>query len=279
MQVCNGWDMFNGSIRLFRLLGITVYLHWSWFVIALFMIGNRRGAYSGLSWNAMEYVSIFAIVLMHEFGHALACRSVGGRADTIMLWPLGGVAYVNPPMRPGAVLWSIFAGPLVNIVLLPVTIGAMYWSGTNMPHSNLHQYLTSLAYINGALLIFNMMPVYPLDGGQILQSILWFFMGYARSLRIVSVIGLMGAAGLILLAMRLGFGPMTYVIAIFIGMQAYNGFIRARQMAQDQAEDRARTQGNTSSSYPPGWQQVPPTIPPGEGGYRRNPGDVPPPKW
>ena len=57
---------------------------------------------------------------MHEFGHALACRQVGGKANQIMLWPLGGVAYVSPPQRPGAMLWSIAAGPLVNVVLVPV---------------------------------------------------------------------------------------------------------------------------------------------------------------
>jgi Zn-dependent protease len=58
--------------------------------------------------------------LFHEFGHALACRQVGGQADLIVLWPLGGVAYVSPPPRPGALLWRIAAGPLVNVLLVPV---------------------------------------------------------------------------------------------------------------------------------------------------------------
>ena len=68
----------------------------------------------------LEYLALFLIVLMHEFGHALACRQVGGTANRIVLWPLGGVAYVNPPQRPGATLWSIVAGPLVNVVFLPI---------------------------------------------------------------------------------------------------------------------------------------------------------------
>ena len=59
-------------------------------------------------------------MLTHEFGHQLACRSVGGQTHDIVLWPLGGVAYVTPPQRPGAQLWSIAAGPLVNVVLVPV---------------------------------------------------------------------------------------------------------------------------------------------------------------
>src|SRR5712671_4336568 len=110
----------QGSIRLFRAAGIDVFLHWSWFLVAVFEINNRAGRYSSLVWNVLEYLALFLIVLLHEFGHALACRQGGGQADQIMLWPLGGVAYVNPPPRPGATLWSIAAGPLVNVVLVPV---------------------------------------------------------------------------------------------------------------------------------------------------------------
>ena len=63
---------------------------------------------------------ILNLILAHEFGHSLACRSVGGEANRIVLWPLGGIAYVSPPQRPGATLWSIAAGPLVNVALVPV---------------------------------------------------------------------------------------------------------------------------------------------------------------
>src|SRR5215813_11921219 len=108
----------NGSIRLFRFAGIDVFLHWSWFIVALIQIQYLRKSYPSLAWNALEYVALFVIVLLHEFGHALACRQVGGRAEQIVLWPLGGVAYVAPPQRPGATLWSIAAGPLVNAALL-----------------------------------------------------------------------------------------------------------------------------------------------------------------
>src|SRR4051812_46365326 len=98
----------SGAFRLFRVAGISVYLHWLWFVLAYWQIfrehpGNLPQA--ALPWRVAEYLTFFLIVLLHEFGHALACRSVGGTADRIMLWPLGGVAFVNPPPRPGAMLW------------------------------------------------------------------------------------------------------------------------------------------------------------------------------
>src|SRR5689334_2396465 len=93
------------GIRLFWVVGFDFYLHWLCFVIAFIEIGNSNHRYSSLVWNAIEYCSLFVMVLLHEFGHALACKSVGGRAERIMLWPLGGVAYVQPPPRPGALLW------------------------------------------------------------------------------------------------------------------------------------------------------------------------------
>src|SRR3954470_10213097 len=109
----------EGSFHLFRFAGIDVFLHWSWFLVAYYAYRTRVHTYSSPIFNILEYLGLFAIVLMHEFGHSLACRQVGGQANQIVLWPLGGVAYVDPPRRPGATLWSIAAGPLVNVVLFP----------------------------------------------------------------------------------------------------------------------------------------------------------------
>src|SRR5213082_2371810 len=156
----------QGAMRLFRIAGIDVYLHWSWFVVAAIEIQYRRGDYSSLIWNVVEYLALFAIVTVHEFGHALACRQVGGSANQIVLWPLGGVAYVNPPPRPGATLWSIVAGPLVNVAflvilsLLGMLSRSLGWAET-MP--NAQAFLRALWFINLALLIFNLLPIYPLD--------------------------------------------------------------------------------------------------------------------
>src|SRR5208337_5604971 len=110
----------KGAFKIFSLSGIAVYVHWSWFLVAVYSIQFRTHEYSSLIWNVLEYLSLFLIVLTHEFGHQLACRQVGGQTHDIVLWPMGGVAYVSPPQRPGAQLWSIAAGPLVNVALIPI---------------------------------------------------------------------------------------------------------------------------------------------------------------
>src|SRR5436853_5935238 len=167
----------KGAIRLFRLFDIDVFLHWSWIIVAAIEIQNRRGQYSTVLWNILEYVSLFGIVTMHEFGHALACKSVGGIAKQIVLWPLGGIAFVQPPPRAGAYLWSIAAGPLVNVILLPLTMGLAVIVRRMAVPSDIVRYVDAIAGMNFILLIFNLIPIYPLDGGQILRAILWFFAG------------------------------------------------------------------------------------------------------
>lgn len=223
----------SGQFRLFRFAGIQVYLHWSWFLVALFEIEARAGAYSAPGWNVLEYLALFAIVTVHEFGHALACRSVGGTPERIMLWPFGGVAYVNPPQRPGATLWSVAAGPLVNVVLAPLLwLLAQALSGVG--GANLTEFVHAVELINIGLLIFNILPVYPLDGGQILRSLLWYPLGRAHSLMVSTVLGLVGVSALGVFALRSG-DLWLMAISAYIAWNCWQGWKHAlvlRQMAR-----------------------------------------------
>src|SRR5437660_3780571 len=224
----------QGSIRLFRFAGIDLFLHWSWFLVATYEIRNRAGTYSSLTWNVLEYLALFLIVMLHEFGHALACRQVGGRANQIVLWPLGGVAYVDPPPRPGATLWSIAAGPLVNVALLPILLILTMLSRTlgwaeAMP--NFHAWLRMILLINVGLLIFNILPIYPLDGGQILRSLLWFLMGRARSLMAATVIGFIGVAGLFMFALWMQ-SAWLGVLSVFILLNCWSGLRQAQALSR-----------------------------------------------
>lgn len=222
----------DGSIKLFRFAGVEVFLHWSWFLIAVIEITQRKQHYSSILFNVLEYLALFLIVLLHEFGHSLACRSVGGKADQIVLWPLGGVAYVAPPQRPGATLWSIAAGPLVNVVLMPLFFAA-WWAagrfGWDESQPDVYRLLQTVALINTVLLVFNILPIYPLDGGQMLRSLLWFPFGRARSLTIASTIGFVGVALLFGLAFYLR-SVWTGIMAGFVLMNCISGFRHARQL-------------------------------------------------
>jgi Zn-dependent protease len=214
-----------------RVAGIDLYLHWSWFVVAAFEI-KGHGRYSSVAWNIVEYLALFAIVLLHEFGHALACRQVGGTANRIMLWPLGGVAYVNPPQRPGATLWSIAAGPLVNVALAPVLglvvfLGWKLGWGHAMPDA--YRLARVILGIDVGLFVFNILPIYPLDGGQILRSLLWFPLGRARSLMVATVVGIVGIVGLIILA-AVFHSIWTGAICVFMLMNCWGGLRQAQAL-------------------------------------------------
>lgn len=230
----------QGAFRLFRFSGIQVYLHFTWFLVAAFEI-QRANLYSSTIWAVYEYLALFFIVLLHEFGHALACRQTGGRADRIVLWPLGGIAFVDPPRRAGAVLWSIVAGPLVNVVLIPVFfLASVILAPSANEAPNFYRLIGQIQLINILLLVFNILPVYPLDGGQILRALLWFPLGEIRSLQIASVLGLIGAV--VLAGLALWFKVMdpiwVAVLAFFLITRAYAGWQYAKALVVEERMNR-----------------------------------------
>jgi Zn-dependent protease len=224
----------QGSFRLFRIAGVEVFLHWSWFLIAAWETTALGRRYVSPIWGAVEYLALFLIVLLHEFGHALACRQTGGRADKIVLWPLGGLAFVEPPPRAAAMLWSIAAGPLVNVALVPIinfiAIAGRH-AGWSITAPDAARLITAIWFINLALLVFNLLPIYPLDGGQILRALLWFPFGEIRSLKIASIVGIAGSVTLLATAFwwqAIWIG----IMAAFLLSRAAYGLRYARALAE-----------------------------------------------
>jgi Zn-dependent protease len=224
----------QSSIHLFRFRGIDVFLHWSWFLVAIFEIQGGFNHYSSRMWNALEYLGLFVIVLLHEFGHSLACRQVGGNANRIVLWPLGGVAYVDPPPRPGATLWSIAAGPLVNVALAPILyllLTGARAAGWRDSLPDVYRLLGALWRTDVVLFVFNMLPIFPLDGGQILRSLLWFPLGRARSLMAATMVGFLGVAGLIAFAAWIH-SLWFAILAVFILLNCWSGLRQAQALSR-----------------------------------------------
>ena len=129
-------------------------------------------------------------------------------------------------------MWSIAAGPLVNVVLLPVLIGAELAAraaGWPQTAPDLYQFLRSVLYINASLLIFNILPIYPLDGGQILRSLLWFMMGRARSLMAATILGMVGIVGFFALALWQR-NLWLAAVSVYLLMSCWGGLKHAREL-------------------------------------------------
>jgi Zn-dependent protease len=247
----------KGAFPIFRLAGIRVYLHFTWFIVAALEITRFAHRYHNPIWAALEYCALFVVVLLHEFGHAFACRQTGGQADTIVLWPLGGIAFVKPPARPGAYIWSIAAGPLVNVILFPLlfffvaAVTGLHW---RIVHPDFYNFIVTVFFMNGVLLLFNLIPVYPLDGGQIVRGLLWLKFGPIRSLKAASVIGFAGA---ILFALWAFAARSIWlgILAFFIFAQAQAGW-RAAQNLSLETEQAARRDAAISPPPTPEQQQA-----------------------
>jgi Zn-dependent protease len=225
----------SGGWPLFKVSGIRVSIHWTWFLVAVYEIQVRKGDYSSPIWNIAEYLALFGIVLLHEFGHAFACRMTGGKADEIILWPLGGVAFVKPPPRPSALLWSIAAGPMVNALLVPIlALLSLVVAGGG---ADIKRLVHTVSFLNLVLLIFNILPIYPLDGGQILRALLWFLIGPVRSLMVAAVIGILGAVALGFLAW-IKSGVWLGIVAVFILLRSVDGLRQAKSLALSAAQPR-----------------------------------------
>lgn len=247
----------KGAFPIFRLAGIRVYLHFTWFIVAAVEITRFAHRYQNPIWAILEYLVLFTIVLMHEFGHAFACRQTGGEADTVVLWPLGGIAFVKPPPRPGAYLWSIAAGPLVNVILFPfltffaLAVTRLHWRTV---HPDFYNFVITIFFINGVLLFFNLIPVYPLDGGQIVRGLLWLKFGPIRSLKAASIIGFAGAILFALWAIT-SRSIWLGILAFFIFAQAQAGWRAAQNLALE-TEEAARRDAAISPPPAPEQQQA-----------------------
>lgn len=108
--------VFDWSFSIGTYLGVHVRIHFMFVLFAVFEFINQRGLsypWWTLRWQALLFFS----VLLHEFGHVLACRGVGGRANEILMWPLGGLAFCEPPRRPWPQFVTVACGPLVNFAI------------------------------------------------------------------------------------------------------------------------------------------------------------------
>lgn len=180
-----------GSFR-----GIGVYIHWSFWMLILFYLvaaSSSGGLAAGLTAVAFIF-SVFACVVCHEFGHALAAARFGIPTKDITLLPIGGVARLERiPEKPVQELVIALAGPAVNVVIaailvLPVMAGVLVGGSAPILGEGL-DFLTQLLAANIILVVFNMLPAFPMDGGRVLRSLIALRTGHLRATEIAARIG------------------------------------------------------------------------------------------
>lgn len=190
--------MLTQSFPLFKILGFTIRLDLSWFFIAFLLVWSLSTAHfpnqledqtAGVYWTlgVLGTLGLFASVVLHELGHATVARKFDLPMRGITLFIFGGVAEMEKePESAKAEFWIAIGGPLVSLALAGV-----FWAMVQLPlPGTIHPLITYLAFINTALLVFNLIPAFPLDGGRILRAILWGFgKNLRRSTRISSAIG------------------------------------------------------------------------------------------
>jgi Zn-dependent protease len=217
----NGKTMFN-SWDIGKVSGIKLRVHWTFFLLPIWIYFSSIFAGSSFAAAATSVLFVFAIfgcVLLHELGHALAARQFGIGTRDITLLPIGGIAALDRiPRNPAQELWIAVAGPLVNVVIAAVLFGAMVLS-LIPPESAVALFLGQLLFANIALVVFNMIPAFPMDGGRVLRSSLAMFMEYAKATRIATSVGQACAIALGLLGLFSG-NVMLMIIAGFIFLSA-----------------------------------------------------------
>jgi len=208
-----------------RLCGIPFHIDASWLVIVALLTFSLAGGYfpahypslpPGLHW-AMGFSAsllLFVCVLLHELGHALTARRYGIPVAGIVLFIFGGVAQiVHDPKRPAVELAVTLAGPLVSVLL---AVGCFWLAATIPLQSQWHLVAAGiaryLAVINTGILLFNLLPGLPLDGGRILRALLWGWTGsLPGATRVAALVGTLLGFGL------MGLGILALVRGAWLG--------------------------------------------------------------
>jgi Zn-dependent protease len=214
--------MSSFNLPLGRWLGVPVVLHWSWVLLFLVILGLD-------STFAVMYAALFFIVLLHELGHVLAAKHFSCYVRDIVLYPIGGAAYMMLPSKPKQELVVALAGPMVNVLLLPIL-----WL-----MADLHEIMKEVQTANLVLLIFNLVPAFPMDGGRVLRSILsWCTGKHYWSTWVAARVG-QGFAVLFVVAAVVTFNFMLIFVAYFVftSAEAELSSARTKFLAENGCEE------------------------------------------
>ncbi len=179
--------MLGWSINLFRIFGIQLAVHASFFLLLVYWgyEGWQEGGLPGMAWSVGLIVLFFVCVILHELGHSLAARRYGIKVPRILLLPIGGMAeFDRIPRKPAHELVITIAGPAVNFLLVALLL-PLVWRGLFAPEDRSYYSVSGLLdqlwYANLIMGVFNLVPVFPMDGGRIFRALLATKLPYLRA--------------------------------------------------------------------------------------------------
>ena len=249
----------RSTIRLGRIAGISIGLHYSWFIIAFLIAFSLVAQFHSISpawstdavWFAAIGTSVlfFASLLLHELAHSALAKAQGLKVRAITLFALGGISQIeSEPTSAKSEFWIAIVGPATSVaigLLLLALARALGWSAGSQPRNLPEAMVLWLAYINVALGVFNMVPGYPLDGGRILRAIVWWMTGNAdRSTRIAAQTG----EGVAFLFILLGLVPLFRGRKFCRPVDGIYWLVSARGFAQQLHPSRTHVATPQSSS-------------------------------
>src|SRR6266850_3806896 len=220
--------VMKAQIKLGRIAGVEIGLHYSWFIIALLITLSLVGQFhtlnpewgEGVIWTTAIATSLFffASIVAHELSHSAVAKARGLPVRAITLFALGGVAQIERESDSASTeFWMGIAGPISSILIGVVCLGlavVLGWPLGANPSTPLQAMLMWLGYINISLGIFNLVPGFPLDGGRVLRGIIWRITGDGvRATRIAARVGQVVAfafiiTGIVRFFMGAGFGGL-----------------------------------------------------------------------
>jgi Zn-dependent protease len=233
--------MLGWSINLFRVFGIQLAVHASFLLLLAYYgyDGWKDGGLTGLGWSLGLIVLFFVCVILHELGHSLTARRFGVRVPRILLLPIGGMAeFDRMPRKPSEELLITIAGPAVNfllaLLLLPL-VWHGFFSSDEVPAYSLATLIDQLWLANLVMGLFNLLPVFPMDGGRIFRALLALKLPYLRATWWAVMVGKVLALSFAALAAFYFKNPISCALFLFIfwaGDAEYKLTLRREQEAQ-----------------------------------------------
>ncbi len=231
----------QGSWKLGAFRGIDVHIHWTFWLLMIFytLSATLSGGLAEGLLTATFVALLFACVLAHEFGHALAAARYGIPTRDITLLPIGGLARLERmPEEPKQELVIALAGPMVNVVIAAILwLGIQTFGGNAQltPDLLLSDSLAGgLLKANIALVLFNMLPAFPMDGGRVLRSLIAMRVSHLRATEIAARIGRWMALGFFVIGF-LTLQPMLMLLSVFVFLSGTAELFEARRRAMGSA--------------------------------------------